>query len=284
MKKTLAALFALGFAFLLFAGCLGSFLKLEAGNQIYKLLAVFYLCIPGLVAYYFATKDQVSISLRNRRPLIVLAALLLPLFLLIVATLITFALSLEDATDSIMIAPMHGLTIKHKVLQIFSISSNFALLALFYALTLQLVIALGEEVMWRGYFLSLLEEVGFWRKSFVIGFVSGLWHVPLIVLFGWYYSEHMVLGPIWMILLSLLLSPILLYLRLTSGSLLAPLFFHAFFYSMASLLPFIFSEPNYLIGGMTGLAGFIALSLTNIALYPLYKKVDRENESLKEPS
>lgn len=276
IKKTLKALFFIGGLYLIFAGIVGYILHLEGGDQIYKVLAIFYLCIPGVVAYYFATKEGVRISLRYQRPLAVLLAITLPILLLIIATLLTFVLSLDDIVDSFMIAPMHGLTVKHRVLQLVSISSNIALLTLFYGLTLHLVIALGEEVMWRGYFLSILENGSFWKKAFTIGTISGVWHVPLILIFGWLYPEHYVLGPIWMILLTLLLSPILLYLRLASGSLLAPTLFHAFFYSMASLLPFIVSEPNYLIGGMTGLAGFIALVAVNGALYPLYKKVEAQ--------
>lgn len=47
--------------------------------------------------------------------------------------------------------------------------------------TVNAVFAFGEEFGWRGYLLWELAPWGFWRASFAIGVVWGLWHAPIIV-------------------------------------------------------------------------------------------------------
>lgn len=275
MKNTLVLLGLVGGSFLVIAALIGHVLELEKGDQVYKLLAIIYLSLPGVIAYLKSRREGVSLSIKNTHYGMLILSIALPFVVLVSAMILTFLFSLDEAKDAFLIAPMHGLTVKHKVLQLAIFGSNMALLTLFYGLTLQLIIAFGEEVMWRGYFLHQLKKYSFFVQASLTGIAAGLWQVPLILLFGWFYPEHTILGPLWMIVLSLLLSPILLYLRRVSGSLLPPTLFHAFFYAMASLLPFIMSEPNYILGGMTGVAGFLSLVGINILFIPFFKKERR---------
>lgn len=44
------------------------------------------------------------------------------------------------------------------------------------------IFAFGEELGWRGFLVSALAPMGFWKMSVVSGIIWGLWHAPLILL------------------------------------------------------------------------------------------------------
>src|SRR4051812_546340 len=68
--------------------------------------------------------------------------------------------------------------------------------------------ALGEELGWRGLMFHELNALGFWRSSFLIGLFWGVWHLPIIVN-GYNYPGHPIVGPLMMTLLTILLSPLI---------------------------------------------------------------------------
>ena len=44
------------------------------------------------------------------------------------------------------------------------------------------VVALGEEIAWRGFLLDILgRELGFWEAAVLIGLLWGIWHAPLVI-------------------------------------------------------------------------------------------------------
>ncbi len=48
-------------------------------------------------------------------------------------------------------------------------------------ITVNAVVALGEEIAWRGYLLDVLDsELGFWVAAILVGIMWGLWHAPLV--------------------------------------------------------------------------------------------------------
>ena len=59
--------------------------------------------------------------------------------------------------------------------------------------TINAIVALGEELGWRGLLMHELKSLGFWRSSFAIGFFWGLWHLPMIVN-GYNYPGYPILG------------------------------------------------------------------------------------------
>ena len=131
--------------------------------------------------------------------------------------------------------------------------------------TINAVAAFGEELGWRGLLLKELKTIGFWRSSLVIGFLWGLWHLPVIVN-GYNYPGHPVAGPIMMTLVTILLSPLIGYVRLRAESVFAAAVFHGTFNAAATLVLFL-SGGNVLLVGMTGLAGMLTLLLANAALW-----------------
>ena len=94
--------------------------------------------------------------------------------------------------------------------------------------TVNAVLAFGEEFGWRGYLLWELSPLGFWRASASIGVIWGLWHAPL-VLVGLNYPHFPIIGIAVFTLVCVLLSPIYTYLVFKGGSVLPAAVCHGVF-------------------------------------------------------
>ena len=71
-----------------------------------------------------------------------------------------------------------------------------------------------------------------------------------------------------MVAFCLLFTPILMYFRQKSGSVIVPAIMHGTFNAVAGISFFVVVTPaNDLLYGAAGLAGFIVLLLTDICLY-----------------
>jgi len=104
--------------------------------------------------------------------------------------------------------------------------------ALLLAVMIQLIIApffntlfaFGEEAGWRGFLLGRLEEeCGRLKAILLSGFIWGIWHYPLILLFGYDYTyETRFLGSLVFLLFVIPLGFILSWLRFKTDSVLLP--------------------------------------------------------------
>lgn len=131
--------------------------------------------------------------------------------------------------------------------------------------TLCALTGLGEEAGWRGLLVHQLSAWGFWRRSWLIGFLWGLWHVPL-VFEGYGYSQHPFIGAALLITFTLLASPLYVFLRARAGTVLAPAICHGSF-SACMLLTFApMSGGSELISGLMALPGLIVMAAVNVAL------------------
>lgn len=131
--------------------------------------------------------------------------------------------------------------------------------------TLNALAAFGEEFGWRGLLLEEMRGLGFWRASWLTGVAWGLWHLPLIV-HGFNYPGHPLAGPLMMTCLTVLLSPLLSYVRVRSRSVWGAAVFHGTFNAAAGLVLFMRGGDSLLIG-MTGVAGIATLAVANLALW-----------------
>ena len=131
--------------------------------------------------------------------------------------------------------------------------------------TINAIAAFGEELGWRGLLVHEFRSMGFWRSSVLIGFLWGLWHLPIIIN-GYNYPGHPVAGPAMMTLLTMLLSPLMGYVRLRAESVFAAAVFHGVFNAAATLELFLKGE-NVLLTGITGAIGMITLLLANALLW-----------------
>ena len=91
---------------------------------------------------------------------------------------------------------------------------------------LAIVIAFGEEYGWRGYLQSELFKMGRVRGVLLLGVTWGAWHWPLILM-GYNYPDHPLLGLLLMALYTTGLAVVLGYAVLKSGSVLLSSYLHA---------------------------------------------------------
>lgn len=101
-----------------------------------------------------------------------------------------------------------------------------ALQSVVLAPILAIVIAFGEEYGWRGYLQSELFKIGRVRGVLLLGVIWGAWHWPLILM-GYNYPGHPLLGLVLMTLYTTGLAVVLGYAVLKSGSVLLAAYLHA---------------------------------------------------------
>jgi len=150
---------------------------------------------------------------------------------------------------------------------LFAISIASGLLA---GASVNAVFGFGEEVAWRGFLPRVLGDCGFWKKSLIIGTIWGVWHFP-IILMGLNYPSHPVLGVFMMIACCLALTPILLFIRERSLSVIPAAIAHGTLNATAGLSLAYLAGYNDLLCGCCGLVGLGILVLIDIALF-IFKK------------
>lgn len=142
-------------------------------------------------------------------------------------------------------------------------------------MTINAVFAFGEEIGWRGYLVELFKGQGFIRTSVVTGAIWGLWHAPLI-LNGHNYPQHPVAGVFMMVLMCILFTPILLYFRQKSGSVIVAAIMHGTFNGVVGLSNIFVLPFNDLLVGAPGLAGILVLLGSDAAIFLYDRYVTKE--------
>jgi len=138
--------------------------------------------------------------------------------------------------------------------------------ALVAGITVNAIAGFGEELGWRGLMLREWEGLGFWKCSFLIGFIWGIWHAPLI-LQGHNYPQHPILGVFLMVIWCMLLSPIFTLITLKSNSVIAASIMHGTINDSAGLSIMLIQGGNELVTGITGFAGMFVLAVINSILF-----------------
>jgi len=234
---------------------LGYALGVRPETPAYLVLGGAYTWTPGLVALLFARREGLFLPLSFRPNRFWLFAWLFPVAL----TLLSLPLSLP-------FAPWKGLAWTLPRLPEALLWALFLLQGLFAGATVSLLAALGEELFWRGYLWEKLRDRGLWPASLEIGLYWGLWHAPLILLFGHNYPDHRLLGVGMMVLFALALTPALLYAREKGGSLWAPALLHGTLNAVGGLSLLAVERTHDGLVGVAGLPGLFLLSLFNLWL------------------
>jgi len=132
------------------------------------------------------------------------------------------------------------------------------------AVTVGAVMGFGEEFGWRGYLLWELAPLGFWRASFVIGAVWGIWHVPGIVQ-GLQYPSFPYVGTLVFIAATIALSPVYTYVVWRAKSVFAAVFLHGIFntasFTVIAVLTADSELLTQLVATTIGIAGTVACVL-----------------------
>lgn len=120
----------------------------------------------------------------------------------------------------------------------------------------------GEEWGWRGYLLPRLLPLGQWRALVLSGVIWGLWHAPLILL-GYNYPQHPVLGILLFTVVCVLLGILLGWMRLATGSIWSAVIAHGSINALgalAFLLGHAGRPPDTALVGLTGWPGWLVLA------------------------
>jgi uncharacterized protein len=118
-----------------------------------------------------------------------------------------------------------------------------ALQSVLFAPILAIVIAFGEEYGWRGYLQSELFKMGRVRGVLLLGVIWGVWHWPLILM-GYNYPGHPLLGLLLMTLYTTGLAVVLGYCVLKSGSILLSSYQHALNNQVVAFIVALGFKPN----------------------------------------
>lgn len=117
----------------------------------------------------------------------------------------------------------------------------------------------GEEWGWRGYLLPALLPLGQWPALLISGVIWGLWHAPVILL-GYNYPQHPVLGVLLMTIFCVILGILFGWTRLATGSVWPAVIAHgAINGAAAAPVLFVRADTSYdtALVGITGLTGWI---------------------------
>jgi len=143
--------------------------------------------------------------------------------------------------------------------------------ALAVGFTVNGLFGFGEEYGWRGFLMDELRPLGMIRANLLIGVAWGLWHAPLILM-GFNYGPHTLLGIPAMCLFTTAFSFVLWQARERTGSVLTPAVLHGALNGFAGIFVLAVSGANPLVAAPVGLVGAIALG--GIALGIAWRRRD----------
>ena len=142
-------------------------------------------------------------------------------------------------------------------------------------ITINALVAFGEELGWRGFLVYQFREMNLLKAAVVIGVIWGFWHTPLILM-GHNYPQHPVAGVFMMVILCVLMSVIFIYLTLKSKSVIAAAIAHGTMNATAGLSIMMIDGGSDLLTGAPGVAGFITLSILIVVLLIYDLKISKE--------
>ncbi|MBK9643682.1 MAG: CPBP family intramembrane metalloprotease [Deltaproteobacteria bacterium] len=129
-------------------------------------------------------------------------------------------------------------------------------------LTVNALFAFGEEIGWRGFMLKALDGRGFWSVSLLTGVAWGFWHAP-VILQGYNYPQHPLLGVPLFAVFCVLLSPLHTLVRERGGSVWHAAVLHGTFNAAAGVPLLVVTGGDDLTTGAVGLPGMMSLVVAN---------------------
>jgi membrane protease YdiL (CAAX protease family) len=121
-------------------------------------------------------------------------------------------------------------------------------------------VSFGEEWGWRGYLLPRLLPLGQWRALVLSGVIWGLWHAPVILL-GYNYPQHPVLGVLLFTVVSVLLGILLGWMRLATGSIWSAVLAHGSLNALGPIVLLLGHEGTPIDTAQVGVTGWPGMLL-----------------------
>lgn len=240
-------------------------------SPFFLVFLIFYNWIPAFIAFHNYHIEKIRLPFQYKWTSSYLHAAIVPLCLGAATTLLAIPFTEMRTLDylrSYLPTFLTGLTTLNLILLYIVV---FILSIAVGGVTLFILPALGQEFMWRGYAWDKLKYLGFWRASALIGLFWGLWKAPLVLL-GYGYPEHPFMGTLWMIFYTVSISPLLIYFRLKTKSILGASIFHGIYLCFFEFSLFFFRSPGSLWLGLGGICGIIAALLFNVLLFLYVRK------------
>jgi uncharacterized protein len=137
--------------------------------------------------------------------------------------------------------------------------------------------AFCEEIGWRGYMLPKLLGIGAVPAVFVVGFLHGLWHLPLMLMTPFYHAEGniMIVVPLFLVTLTLA-GAFFGFLRLWTGSVWPAAIAHGIYNQVwglgSEMIKADRPETMEYIGGESGILIIAALIVAALVLVPKIRK------------
>ena len=144
-------------------------------------------------------------------------------------------------------------------------------------LTINALFAFGEEFGWRCFMVDALASKKFSVSALFIGAVWGIWHAPMILLFGHNYPNDRVLGVAMMVLFCVLGGLIELYFVLKGGSVWPAAIFHGVINALGGITVIMIPNESNIVHSFMGLSGVAAMAIVCAGLYLWDRYVSRDN-------
>ncbi|MBQ1213566.1 MAG: CPBP family intramembrane metalloprotease [Tidjanibacter sp.] len=148
---------------------------------------------------------------------------------------------------------------------------------LFAGVTINALFAFGEEYGWRYFMVRGLAGKKFIPSALIIGAVWGIWHAPMILLFGHNYPNDRVLGVAMMVIFCIAGGIVELYFVLKAGSVWPAVLIHGVMNAIAGITVLMIGTESVVLYAFMGVAGIVALLLTSGALYLYDRFVSHDN-------
>lgn len=137
------------------------------------------------------------------------------------------------------------------------------LATMFISPALNVIPAMGEELGWRGFLQTRLLPLGQWPAVIITGVVWGLWHAPVILLGYNYPGQHPVVALLLMVVFCVLISVLLGWMTIASGTVWTAAIAHGFVNGVASMGVLLGSaDPtDSALVGLLGVSGWIVMAV-----------------------
>lgn len=272
MRIVLFYIIACGFSWLL-AGWLDTQGGLEAGTGLVAPTLFAYMFGPAIgsvivTLLYDRAHFWTSLGFVPFKPFQtfswVLIGWIIPLVLIALSTILTFALTgtgPADAASRLYEAASSATT--ERGIELPFTKEQFFLISMAVNVPLGILIntvliTLNEEMGWRGWLQPRLAGMGFWPMSIVIGALWGIWHAPIIWM-GYNYPGMGLTGVGLMIVWTILLTPYFSLMRERGGNVWAAGAMHGSLNALAGVGLLFIESPQWPYNGLLGLGGFVLI-------------------------
>ena len=164
-------------------------------------------------------------------------------------------------------------------------SATLLVLDILAGFVISTVLALCEEVGWRGYMLPHMKGFGMVSAMLIVGLLHGLWHMPILLTTDYYHStgNPWIVAPLFLVTLTLA-GVFYGFLRIWTGSVWPVAIAHAAANTAWNVSSQVSQtkSPSVLeyVGGESGVIMIVGLVIINLALIRMLRSGNSANPAL----